>query len=119
MAHRSMEQFDVLVIGSGPAGEGAAMTAAKHHRSVALVERYYEVGGSCTHWGTIPSKALRHAAKILHDEIAGALSYHLREQGCVIRHNDRRSAAASASCRKRRCLTKPAIAHSRTWRARR
>jgi NAD(P) transhydrogenase len=62
-----MEQFDVVVIGSGPAGEGAAMTAAKHHRSVALVERYYEVGGGCTHWGTIPSKALRHAAKILHD----------------------------------------------------
>jgi NAD(P) transhydrogenase len=62
-----MEQFDVVVIGSGPAGEGAAMTAAKHHKSVALVERYYEVGGGCTHWGTIPSKALRHAAKILHD----------------------------------------------------
>ena len=62
-----MEQFDVVVIGSGPAGEGAAMTAAKHHKSVAVVERYYEVGGGCTHWGTIPSKALRHAAKILHD----------------------------------------------------
>ena len=62
-----MEQFDVVVIGSGPAGEGAAMTAAKNHRSVALIERYYEVGGGCTHWGTIPSKALRHAAKILHD----------------------------------------------------
>ena len=43
------------------------MTAAKHHKSVALVERYYEVGGGCTHWGTIPSKALRHAAKMLHD----------------------------------------------------
>lgn len=43
------------------------MTAAKHHKSVAVVERYYEVGGGCTHWGTIPSKALRHAAKILHD----------------------------------------------------
>jgi NAD(P) transhydrogenase len=61
------EQFDVLVIGSGPAGEGAALTAAKSHRSVAIVERYFEVGGGCTHWGTIPSKALRHAVKILHD----------------------------------------------------
>jgi NAD(P) transhydrogenase len=59
--------FDVLVIGSGPAGEGAAMMAAKNHRSVALIERYYEVGGGCTHWGTIPSKALRHAAMLLHD----------------------------------------------------
>ena len=62
-----MEQFDVVVIGSGPAGEGAALTAAKSHRSVAIVERYMEVGGGCTHWGTIPSKALRHAVKILHD----------------------------------------------------
>jgi NAD(P) transhydrogenase len=62
-----MDQFDVVVIGSGPAGEGAAMTAAKHHRTVAVIERYFEVGGGTTHWGTIPSKALRHAAKILHD----------------------------------------------------
>ncbi|HEU4600964.1 MAG TPA: Si-specific NAD(P)(+) transhydrogenase [Steroidobacteraceae bacterium] len=63
----SVQQFDVLVIGTGPAGEGAAMTAAKSHHSVAVVERYFEVGGGCTHWGTIPSKALRHAVKILHD----------------------------------------------------
>lgn len=63
----TMEQFDVVVIGSGPAGEGAALKAAKSHRSVAIVERYLEVGGGCTHWGTIPSKALRHAVKILHD----------------------------------------------------
>jgi NAD(P) transhydrogenase len=62
-----MDQFDVVVIGSGPAGEGAAMTAAKHHRTVGLIERYVEVGGGCTHWGTIPSKALRHAAKMLQD----------------------------------------------------
>jgi NAD(P) transhydrogenase len=62
-----MENFDVVVIGSGPAGEGAAMMAAKNHRSVALIERYFEVGGGCTHWGTIPSKALRHAVKILQD----------------------------------------------------
>ena len=62
-----MDQFDVVVIGSGPAGEGAAMMAAKNHLSVALIDRYYEVGGGCTHWGTIPSKALRHSVKILHD----------------------------------------------------
>lgn len=56
-----MHAYDVVVIGSGPAGEGAAMMAAKNHRRVALVERYREVGGGCTHWGTIPSKALRQA----------------------------------------------------------
>lgn len=43
------------------------MMAAKNHKSVALIERFYEVGGGCTHWGTIPSKALRHAAMLLHD----------------------------------------------------
>jgi NAD(P) transhydrogenase len=62
-----MEQFDVVVIGTGPAGEGAAMMLAKNHRKVAVVERYSEVGGGCTHWGTIPSKALRHAVKTVSD----------------------------------------------------
>ena len=62
-----VEHFDVLVIGSGPAGEGAAMMAARNHKRVALIERYFEIGGGCTHWGTIPSKALRHAVKIVYD----------------------------------------------------
>ena len=61
------QEFDIVVIGSGPAGEGAAMMAAKNHRRVALVERSVEIGGGCTHWGTIPSKALRHAVKTLND----------------------------------------------------
>jgi NAD(P) transhydrogenase len=62
-----MDSFDVVVIGTGPAGEGAAMMLAKNHRRVAVVERYHEVGGGCTHWGTIPSKALRHAVKTIAD----------------------------------------------------
>src|SRR5262245_39214921 len=62
-----MNNYDVLVIGSGPAGEGAAMMAAKNHREVAIVERHMDVGGGCTHWGTIPSKALRQAVKTLND----------------------------------------------------
>lgn len=63
----AVEQFDLVVIGSGPAGEGAAMMAAKSHRRVAVIERHTEVGGGCTHWGTIPSKALRHAVKTLNE----------------------------------------------------
>jgi NAD(P) transhydrogenase len=55
------EQYDVIVIGSGPAGEGAAMTVAKSGRRVVVIDQDAEVGGSCTHRGTIPSKALRHA----------------------------------------------------------
>lgn len=54
-----MQQYDVIVIGSGPGGEGAAMKCAKAGKKVAVVEAYGQVGGGCTHWGTIPSKALR------------------------------------------------------------
>jgi NAD(P) transhydrogenase len=53
--------FDVVVIGSGPGGEGAAMQAVKQGKSVAVAERYRQIGGACTHLGTIPSKALRYA----------------------------------------------------------
>ncbi|UAW98662.1 Si-specific NAD(P)(+) transhydrogenase [Halopseudomonas nanhaiensis] len=55
--------YDVVVLGSGPAGEGAAMNAAKHGRKVAVVEASPAVGGHATHLGTIPSKALRYAVK--------------------------------------------------------
>tara|TARA_B100000676_G_scaffold307205_1_gene365113 strand:- start:882 stop:2288 length:1407 start_codon:yes stop_codon:yes gene_type:complete len=61
----SIKDYDAVVVGSGPAGEGAAMTLAKAGQSVAIVERHTEVGGGCTHWGTIPSKALRHSVQLL------------------------------------------------------
>ena len=59
--------FDAIVIGTGPAGEGASMKLTKAGKRVATVERYRDVGGSCTHLGTIPSKALRHAVQELAD----------------------------------------------------
>lgn len=52
-------KFDVIVIGTGPGGEGAAMQLAKSGRRVAVIEKHDVIGGGCTHWGTIPSKALR------------------------------------------------------------
>ncbi len=58
---------DVAIIGTGPAGEGAAMMAAKNHLQAVVIERFVDVGGGCTHWGTIPSKALRYAVKQLND----------------------------------------------------
>jgi NAD(P) transhydrogenase len=59
--------YDIIVIGSGPGGEGAAMTAAKEGKKVAVCDNFFMVGGSNTHRGTIPSKALRHASQILLD----------------------------------------------------
>ena len=61
MATNDAQKFDLIVIGSGPGGEGAAMQAVKHGKNVAVIERFDRIGGGCTHWGTIPSKALRYA----------------------------------------------------------
>jgi len=55
--------YDIVILGSGPAGEGAAMNAAKAGRKVAVVESRGIVGGNSTHLGTIPSKALRHSVR--------------------------------------------------------
>lgn len=57
--------YDLLVIGSGPAGQRAAIQAAKLDKKVALVERKTVVGGVCINTGTIPSKTLREAVLYL------------------------------------------------------
>ncbi|MCB1492456.1 MAG: Si-specific NAD(P)(+) transhydrogenase [Rhodobiaceae bacterium] len=54
-----MQNYDVIVIGSGPAGRRAAIQAAKLGRSVIVVEKGRKVGGVSVHTGTIPSKTLR------------------------------------------------------------
>src|SRR5579862_4322810 len=53
--------FDVLVIGSGPGGQKAAIAAAKLEKRVAIIERKDMIGGVCLNTGTIPSKTLREA----------------------------------------------------------
>lgn len=65
--------FDVIVIGSGPGGEGAAITLAKSGKTVAIVERYSMVGGGCTHWGTIPSKTFIHMVRQYSDAMSSRL----------------------------------------------
>lgn len=57
--------FDLLVIGSGPAGQRAAIQSAKLGKKTALVERKAVLGGVCINTGTIPSKTLREAALYL------------------------------------------------------
>jgi NAD(P) transhydrogenase len=59
------ERFDLVVIGSGPAGEKGAVQAAYFGKKVALVEKAPAVGGACVHTGTLPSKTLREAALYL------------------------------------------------------
>lgn len=59
MQNEATRKFDVVIIGTGPGGEGASMEATKRGLSVCAVERMAEIGGACTHLGTIPSKSLR------------------------------------------------------------
>ena len=59
-----MQQYDLIVIGSGPAGQRAAIQGAKSGKRVALIERREVVGGTCINSGTIPSKTMREA--VLH-----------------------------------------------------
>jgi NAD(P) transhydrogenase len=61
----NMYDFDVLVIGSGPGGQKAAIAAAKLGRRVGIVERRNMIGGVCLNTGTIPSKTLREAVLYL------------------------------------------------------
>ena len=60
-----MHNFDFVVIGSGPAGQKAAIQAAKLGKKVAIVDLRDAVGGVCLHTGTVPSKTLREAVLYL------------------------------------------------------
>jgi NAD(P) transhydrogenase len=57
----SHQQFDLIVIGSGPAGQKGAICAAKLRKRVAVIDRTLMIGGGCVHTGTIPSKSIREA----------------------------------------------------------
>ncbi|GHB92527.1 Si-specific NAD(P)(+) transhydrogenase [Cerasicoccus arenae] len=57
-----MKHYDLIVIGSGPAGEKAAVKAAYHGKSVAVVEKESMLGGAGTNTGTLPSKTLKETA---------------------------------------------------------
>ncbi len=69
--------FDAIVIGSGPGGEGASIKLAKAGQSVAVIEKHSLVGGGCTHWGTIPSKALIHVVRQFSSEKKSRFFRHL------------------------------------------
>ena len=58
-------EYDLIVIGSGPAGQKGAICAAKMRKKVAIIDRKRTIGGVCVHTGTIPSKTLREAVLYL------------------------------------------------------
>ncbi len=76
-------EYDLVVIGSGPGGQKAAIAAAKLGKSVAIIERGRMLGGVCVNTGTIPSKTLREAVLYLtgmsQRELYGA-SYRVKEK---------------------------------------
>ena len=59
--------FDVVVIGSGPGGYASAFRAADLGKRVLLIERDKELGGVCLNRGCIPSKTLLHISKVIHE----------------------------------------------------
>jgi NAD(P) transhydrogenase len=79
----STREYDIVVIGSGPGGQKAAIAAAKLGKSVAIVERGKMLGGVCVNTGTIPSKTLREAVVYLtgmsQRELYGA-SYRVKDK---------------------------------------
>ena len=79
----SVLEYDLVVIGSGPGGQKAAIAAAKLGKSVAVIERGRMLGGVCVNTGTIPSKTLREAVVYLtgmsQRELYGA-SYRVKEK---------------------------------------
>jgi len=78
--------YDLLVIGSGPAGQRAAVQAAKLDKRVGVIERRESVGGVCVNTGTIPSKTLREAVVYLTGITQRTLygqSYRLKEDPTI------------------------------------
>jgi len=71
MTNRPRTPFDLIVIGCGPAGERAALHAARAGKRVAVIERYQEIGGTRVNWGTIPSKTLLESAMHVHSLAQG------------------------------------------------
>src|SRR5438105_15241104 len=78
-----MQTYDIIVIGSGPAGQRAAIQAAKCGRKVVVIEAREIVGGACINTGTIPSKTMREAVMHLSGfQFQGiyGINYHVKDK---------------------------------------
>jgi len=67
MSETDSQHYDLVVLGGGPGGYPAAFDAADHGMSVLLIDENHTPGGVCLHRGCIPSKALLHIAKLIHE----------------------------------------------------
>jgi dihydrolipoamide dehydrogenase len=74
--------YDVAIIGGGPAGYTAAIRAGQHGLKVALIEKDEKLGGTCLHWGCIPTKALLFNAEI-YEHVQHAAEYGIEGVGNV------------------------------------
>ncbi|MBV8200419.1 MAG: FAD-dependent oxidoreductase, partial [Acidobacteria bacterium] len=70
----AQEDFDLIIIGSGPGGYVAGIRAGQLGLKVAVIEKDPKFGGTCLHRGCIPTKALLHTAALL-DEIRGVAEH--------------------------------------------
>jgi len=68
----SAAQFDVVIIGSGPGGYVAAIRAGQNGLKTAIVEKAPKLGGTCLHWGCIPTKSMLHSASLFDEAKHGA-----------------------------------------------
>src|ERR1700691_2471272 len=78
-----MQSYDLIVIGSGPAGQRAAIQAAKAGKKVALIEKREVIGGVCINTGTIPSKTMREAVihfSGFHYQAIYGMNYRVKEK---------------------------------------
>src|ERR1019366_9872948 len=94
-----MEPFDLIVIGSGPAGEKGAAQAAYFGKRVGLIERHAELGGAGINTGTVPTKTLRESALYfsgLRQRGLYGIDYSLREGLTVQGFMHRKDAVVSA-----------------------
>src|SRR3984885_4403812 len=74
--------YDVIVIGSGPGGYSAAIRAGQYGLKGALIERDPKLGGTCLHWGCIPTKSILFNAEI-YDHLKHAKEYGIEGVGEV------------------------------------